>query len=100
MVGHIVMWKLKETAEGKTAAENAAIMKSMLEALPGLIPELKSLTVSTDVFASIPETDVVLYTVFETPEDLQTYQVHPEHKNCVGFISAVVADRRMVDYIF
>lgn len=100
MVGHIVLWKLKDTAEGKTAAENAAIMKAMLEALSGLIPELKSLTVSTDVFAAIPETDVVLYTVFETAEDLQTYQVHPEHKKCVGFISAVVAERRMVDYIF
>lgn len=100
MVAHIVMWKLKEMAEGKSAAENAAVMKSMLEALPGRIPELKSLTVSTDVFASIPETDVVLYTVFEDSAALQTYQVHPEHKKCVAFISSVVADRKMVDYTF
>lgn len=100
MVGHIVMWKLKENAEGKTAAENAAIMKEMLQGLTGLIPVLRTLTVSTDVFASIPEADVVLYTVFDSPEDLQTYQVHPEHQKCVAFISKVVADRRMVDYTF
>ena len=34
MVGHIVMWKMKDSAGGKTAAENAAIMKDMLSALP------------------------------------------------------------------
>jgi hypothetical protein len=100
MVGHIVMWKLKENAEGGTAAENARIMQEMLEALPGLIPEVRTLTVSADVFASIPETDVVLYTVFDSAEDLQTYQVHPEHQKCVAFISKVAADRRMVDYTF
>jgi hypothetical protein len=100
MVGHIVMWKLKETAEGRSAVENAAIMKDMLGALPGLIPQLRTLVVSTDVFASAPETEVVLYTVFDSAEDLQTYQVHPEHQKCVAFVSAVVAERRMVDYNF
>ena len=100
MVGHVVMWKLKETAEGCVAAENAQKMKEMLGALPGLIPQLRSLTVSTDVFLAIPETDVVLYTVFDSAEDLQAYQVHPEHKKCVAFITSVVAERRVVDYTF
>ncbi|MDP3430759.1 MAG: Dabb family protein [Desulfomicrobium sp.] len=100
MVGHIVMWKLKESAEGRSASENAKIMKDMLGALPGLIPELRTLVVSTDIFASAPETEVVLYTVFDSPEDLQVYQVHPEHKKCVNFVSAVAAERRVVDYIF
>ena len=31
MLKHIVMWKLKEFAEGKTKAENALIMKESLE---------------------------------------------------------------------
>ena len=100
MVGHIVMWKLKETAEGRSAAENAKIMKEMLGALPGLIPVLRTLVVSTDVFASIPETEVVLYTVFDTPEDLDAYQIHPEHQKCVAFVKAVAAERRVVDYHF
>lgn len=100
MIGHIVMWKLKEQAEGGSAAENAAKMKDMLGALPGLIPQLRELRISTEVFAAIPETEVVLYTVFDSKEDLDAYQVHPEHKKCVAFISAVVAERRMVDYVF
>lgn len=100
MIGHIVMWKMKEMAEGKSAAENAAIMKKMLEALPPVIPVVRTLQLSTDIFASLPETDVVLYTVFDSKEDLQAYQVHPEHQKCVAFISAVVAERRVVDYIF
>ena len=100
MVGHIVMWKLKENAEGRSAAENGKIMQKMLEALPGLIPELRTLVVSTDIVASSPETEVVLYTVFDSTEDLKTYQVHPEHQKCVAFVSAVAAERRMVDYTF
>lgn len=100
MVGHIVMWKLKESAEGRSAAENGRIMKEMLGALPGLIPQLRTLVVSTDIFASSPETEVVLYTVFDSREDLQTYQVHPEHQKCVAFVSAVAAERRVVDYTF
>ena len=100
MIGHIVMWKLKDQAEGKSAKENAAMMKSLLEALPGRIPELKALTVSTDIFAASPAADVILHTVFETKADLQIYQDHPEHQKCVGFISAVVEERRMVDYTF
>lgn len=100
MIGHIVMWKLKEMAEGKSAAENAAIMKKMLEALPPVVPMVRTLQVSTDIFASLPETDVVLYTAFDSKEDLQAYQIHPEHQKCVTFISAVVAERRVVDYVF
>lgn len=100
MIGHIVMWKLKETAAGHGAAENAATMKKMLEALPPLIPAVRTLHVSTDIFASSPDADVVLYTVFESKEDLQAYQIHPEHQKCVTFISAVAAERRVVDYVF
>lgn len=40
MVRHIVLWNLKETAEGKTKAENAAIIKERLEALAGQIDGL------------------------------------------------------------
>ena len=45
MLKHIVMWKLKEFAEGKTKAENALIMKESLERLVGIVPEIISLQV-------------------------------------------------------
>ena len=46
MVRHIVWWTLKPEAEGRTAAENAKLIKQRLEALMGQIPSLKSLEVS------------------------------------------------------
>ena len=49
MVRHIVWWTLKPEAEGRTAAENAKLIKQRLEALMGQIPSLKSLEVSYDL---------------------------------------------------
>lgn len=98
MIKHIVMWKLKEEAEGGTAAENALKMKTMLEALQGRIDVLRKIEVGIEVFASAPECDVILYSEFDSRADLDAYQVHPEHQACVAFIRNVVAERRVVDY--
>ena len=38
MVTHIVMWNLKDEAEGGSREQNAAIMKERLEALVGRSP--------------------------------------------------------------
>jgi len=38
MLHHIVMWKLKDFAEGKTKNENAELMKEKLEDLKIKIP--------------------------------------------------------------
>ena len=45
MVKHIVMWKLKEEAEGKTKKENAEIIKSSLESLKNKISEIVEIEV-------------------------------------------------------
>ena len=41
MLKHIVMWKFKDFAEGKSKIENAQWMKEHLESLIGVIPEIK-----------------------------------------------------------
>ncbi len=98
MIKHIVMWKLKETAEGASAAENAAKMKTMLEALNGRIEGLKHLEVSAEIVESEPECNVVLYSELASKDALDGYQVHPEHQECVAFIKKVVSERRVLDY--
>lgn len=98
MIKHIVMWTLKDSAEGADRAANAKKMKDMLEALPGLIPCLKKIEVGIDVFAASPACDVILYSEFATRADLDAYQVHPEHQKVVGFVKQVVASRSVVDY--
>lgn len=98
MIRHIVMWTLKDQAEGKSKAENIALMKAKLEALPGVVPGVLELEVGTDPFEAVPATDIVLCTKFASKEDLAAYAVHPEHLKVVAFVKAVVAERRVIDY--
>ncbi|MDP3427197.1 MAG: Dabb family protein [Humidesulfovibrio sp.] len=98
MIKHIVMWTLKDEAEGAGKAANAQKMKDLLSALPPLIPVLRELEVGVDVFAASPACDVILYTTFDTRADLDAYQVHPEHQKVVGFVKQVAASRSVVDY--
>jgi hypothetical protein len=92
MIKHIVMWTLKDEAEGAGKAANAQKMKDMLLALPSLIPVIRELEVGLGVFAASPACDVILYTTFATRADLDAYQAHPEHQKLV------VASRSVVDY--
>ena len=98
MIKHIVMWTLQDSAAGADKAANAAKMKELLEALPGLIPCLRELEVGIDVFAAAPACDVILYSSFASRADLDTYQAHPEHLKVVAFVKQVVAARSVVDY--
>jgi hypothetical protein len=99
VIKHIVMWTLKDEAEGGTAVENGIKMKQILENLSGKIKELKHIEVSVDVFAAIPDCNVVLYSEFESKDDLDAYQVNPLHQECVAFIKQVVSSRNMIDYV-
>jgi hypothetical protein len=98
MIKHIVMWTLKDEAEGAGKAANAQKMKDLLSALPPFIPVLRELEVGLDVFAASPACDVILYTAFDTRADLDAYQAHPEHQKVVGFVKQVAASRSVVDY--
>ena len=62
MVKHIVMWKLKEEALEHTKAENAKKIKELLEALPGVIPDILELQVGINENGG--EFDAVLVTKF------------------------------------
>ena len=50
MIKHIVLWKLKDEAEGRSKIENAHLMKTKLEALPLLITELNAVEVGINMF--------------------------------------------------
>lgn len=98
MLKHIVMWRLKDEAEGATKEENAKKMKDMLEALPAKVPGVITLEVGLNVVQSDTCSDVCLYSEFNTLEEMDAYQAHPEHQKCVAFIKSVAAERRAVDY--
>lgn len=98
MVKHIVMWKLKDSAEGASKVENACKLKLKLEELRGVIPELK-IEVGINFDASAAAYDVVLYSEFESKEALLNYQKHPEHRKLISeFLEKVRIDKKVVDY--
>ena len=99
MLHHIVMWKLKDFAEGKTKNENAELMKEKLEDLKIKIPEIKELEVGLNIDTSeYSNYDLVLDMYFENYDEMKTYQIHPEHKKVAEFVAKVRDLRAAVDY--
>lgn len=99
MITHIVMWKLKDEAGGKTKQENAAEIKRRLEALIGVIDEIKSLRVGININDTDEAAyDACLISEFESMEALARYQVHPEHKKVSAFVKEVRTARTTVDF--
>ena len=98
MLKHIVMWKFKDFAEGKSREENIKFIKSELENLINVIPQIKFLEVGKNI-NSDASYDAILYSKFESPEDLEIYQNHPEHKKISAYVSKVRDARIAGDYI-
>lgn len=98
MFKHIVMWRLKDFAEGADKKENALKMKTILTGLKGKITGLKHIQVGLDVSETPASFDVVLYSEFENRQACEAYMKHPEHIKAGGFVGKVAAERVLVDY--
>lgn len=97
MLKHIVMWRVRATAE-RTRAQNAAEMKRMLEALRGRIPGLLAIEVGINTNPGGDASDVVLCSEFADQDALAAYLTHPEHEHVAEFVKQVRVERRVVDY--
>jgi len=98
MIRHIVVWKLKPSAGGRTAAENAAEIKARLEALEGLVTGLIKLEVGIDFSRTPASADVALYSEFADRQALAAYAVHPKHVAVAEFTVPLRVDRTICDY--
>lgn len=98
MIKHIVMWKLKDFAEGGDKFQNARKMKADLEALKAKIPQIKHLEIGINTIPSDASYDVVLYSEFENEMDLNSYQKHPDHLKIADFVNRIREQRAVVDY--
>lgn len=99
MIKHVVMWKLKNFAEGCDKKENAARIKSMLEGLKGKIEEIVHLEVGINLNDSNMAYDAVLISEFEDVHKLEIYKNHPEHLKVADFVAKVRQERAVVDYL-
>ena len=98
MIHHIVMWKLKDSAEGNSKAENAKIIKQKLEDLGEVIPQIESIHVGINIENKYSNFDLVLDSYFNSIDDLMAYQIHPKHNEIADFIGKVREERSCVDY--
>ena len=102
MIRHVVMWKLKDEAEGATKQKNAEKMKLILEGLKVNIDEIKSVEVGINITEDDEEAgtafDVVLISDFETELDYTMYTRNAHHKKAIDFINSVIEERHFVDY--
>lgn len=96
MIKHIVMWKLKD----ENKAENAQKLKTMLESLNGVIPELVSAHVGINIFYENDSYDLCLVSSFKSLEDLQAYKIHPLHVKVSEFCKSVREKRKSCDFYY
>lgn len=94
-IRHIVFWKLSAVTPRKKADDAEGVV-SRLEALVGVVPEIRALTVGPDV-AGDENWDMALIVDVDDLDALGRYQAHPDHKAAGAFIRTVVTDRLAVD---
>jgi len=99
MLKHIVMWKLKDQAEGADRAANALEMKRRLDACAGIVPGMGAFEVTVAQPGLEATYDVVLYSEFADQAALEAYASHPTHKALVPFIGAIREARQCMDYV-
>ena len=98
MIKHIVMWKLKEQAEGANRATNAVKMKALLDGCANLVPGILKFEAVLAQPGLEATYDVLLYSEFSDLQALDAYQTHPGHVAIKPFIGAVREERQCMDY--
>ncbi len=98
MLKHIVIWQLKDHAEGADKAANAAKLKSLLDACADIVPGILKFEVAVAQPGLECTYDVVLYSEFASREALDAYQNHPQHVALKPFVGAVRSARQCMDY--
>jgi hypothetical protein len=99
MIKHIVMFKLKESADGNDKAGNIEALKAKLEALPAQIAEIKFFEVGINFLEANVAYNLALVSEFESKEALYSYQKHPEHIKVAEFVGKTCESRIVVDYV-
>ena len=99
MLKHIVMWKLKDHAEGADRAANAIKMKALLDGCATIVPGIVKFEPVLAQPGLEATCDVALYSEFTDQAALNAYLEHPDHVAIKPFIAAVRAERQCMDYV-
>lgn len=95
MIKHIVLFKFNASADKETQLQQ---IKTELEQLPGIIPELKEIHIGLNTNPA-EKWDLSLEAWVEHWQDLDTYANHPAHQKIVKtLIAPIKADRACIDF--
>ncbi|MFS2242955.1 Dabb family protein [Microbacterium sp. OR16] len=97
MIRHVVSWKLA-AEDASVRAEQAAEVARRLNALMGVVPELRAVSAGANVADPDVNWDVTLVADVDSLDALDAYQVHPAHEEAGAYIKSVVASRVAVDF--
>lgn len=99
MIKHIVMFKMLDSALGRTKEENIADACERLSHFKAEIPTLAAFQYGTNCpDAAADNYDLALVCDFESMEALGEYKVHPTHKAYGKYIHSVMETRVCIDY--
>lgn len=98
MIKHVVMWKLKENAEGNGKSKNRELVKINLLSLKPIISRINSMEIGENFNATDSAYDLDLINTHVDKAALSAYIDHPAHKKVAVFIGKVVAERKVVDF--
>ena len=97
MIRHVVMWKLKDDAEGRSKTENMEYIRDQLYALRPVIEEIKRMEIGFDVSGTDMSMDLLLLTEFDSVEALNVYAKHPAHVQVSNYVCKVILTRVVLD---
>ena len=95
---HIVMWTLKDEAEGQAKVQNMLKARELLLSCSSLVPGIELFEVGLKAEGLDCTCDVILNSVFKDEAALNAYQNHPDHIAIKPFMKAIVAQRQCMDF--
>ena len=98
MIRHIVMFKLKPAFSPAEKAIALDIMKKELLSLKKKIPVIRDFEVGINIADNPSAYDILLNSTFDSPADLQAYQVHPDHQAFIAFNKDYSEGKAVLDY--
>ncbi len=94
----IIQLIVRNIQEENNKKEVSIKLKETLESLVDKIDVLKKAEVGINYNETPACHDVILYSEFNSKDDLNAYIVHPAHKEAGKYVRSVVKDRVVVDY--
>ncbi len=90
MFRHVVMFRWEESVDAAQVADAA----SGFDALPALIPEIRSYVHGPDAGLAAANFDYVLVADFDDEADFVVYRDHPDHRTFIDRHIARAAEQR------